>query len=81
MPYPERKKMIETLKGSQSVLYCEGIYMFRGTCRVVPTNKKFPEETITGDWLYKQEYDCLYCNGRSYPADIVIVEEIKAISK
>lgn len=52
------------------MLKCEGYKMFRGTMRVTPTNPKFPQVDITGDWLYKPEYDCWYCNGSSYMAFI-----------
>ena len=73
--------MIEKLKSNENIIYCEGMYMFRGTCRIVPTNPKFPEQTITGDWLYKTEYNCFYCKGSSYPASIVVIEHVNAISE
>ena len=53
------------------MLKSEGYMMFRGTARVVPVSDKFPAKDITGDWLYKPEWDCWYVNGRSYPASIV----------
>ena len=51
------------------MLKCEGYMMFRGTATIAPTNGK-PYD-VTGDWLYKPEYHCWYCNGSSYPACIV----------
>ena len=66
------------------MLKSEGYMMFRGTARVVPMSDKFPAKDITGDWLYKPEWDCWYVNGRSYPAKIVqdiredsLIEEIE----
>lgn len=53
------------------MLTCEGYKMFYGMATVTPVNPKFPQQTITGTWLYKPEYDCWYVNGESYPAEIV----------
>ena len=50
------------------MLTCEGYKMFYGMATVTPVNPKFPQQTITGTWLYKPEYDCWYVNGESYPA-------------
>lgn len=52
------------------MLSCEGYKMFRGSATIVPVNGKAPYD-IVGDWLYKPEWDCWYCKGRSYPASIV----------
>lgn len=51
------------------MLKCEGYMMFRGTATIAPANGA-PYD-VTGDWLYKPEYRCWYCNGSSYPACIV----------
>ena len=58
------------------MIKCEGFKAFKGSA-IVFKGKKF-EEKKTGDWLYKPEYDCWYCNGSSYPASTVsdIEEEI-----
>ena len=53
------------------MIKCEGYKAFHGTAMVKPTNAKFPPFQMTGDWLYKPEYDCWYCNGSSFPAEIV----------
>lgn len=53
------------------MLTCEGYKMFYGMATVTPINPKFPQQTITGTWLYKPEYGCWYVNGDSYPAEIV----------
>ncbi len=57
------------------MLKCEGYMMFRGLMKIAPPNPKFPEEKVRGVWLYKPEYECWYCNGRSYDASICEVEE------
>ena len=49
--------------------------MFRGLMKIAPPNPKFPEEEVRGVWLYKPEYECWYCGGRSYDASICEVEE------
>lgn len=51
------------------MLKSEGYMMFRGTATIVPVNGK-PYD-VSGDWLYKPEYDCWYVHGCSYPACIV----------
>lgn len=51
------------------MLVCEGYKMFRGTMKITPKGN-FKEELITGDWLYKPNYDTWYCKGRSYSANI-----------
>ena len=51
------------------MLKCEGYKMFEGTATVRPVS--LPPFDVTGTWLYKPEYDCWYCNGRSFPASIV----------
>ena len=40
----------------------EGYKAFRGTMYHKMLDKK-----ITGEWLYKPDTDCWYCNGSSYP--------------
>ena len=53
------------------MLKSEGYKMFRGSAVIRPKNPQFPAHEVTGDWLYKPEYDCWYVNGHSYPAGIV----------
>lgn len=56
------------------MLKCEGYKMFYGAATITPCNPKRPDLRpfdVTGTWLYKPEYDCWYCAGASYPADIV----------
>lgn len=60
------------------MLTCEGYIMFYGYGTVTSRNPKFPTMRILGTWLYKPEFDCWYCNGSSYPAEIVSdLEEVK----
>ena len=53
------------------ILKSEGYKMFRGTATIVPTANNWPPFEVTGDWLYKPEWDCWYVNGHSYPAEVV----------
>ena len=51
------------------MLKSEGYMMFRGSATVRPVNGQV--FILTGDWLYKPEWDCWYVNGHSIPASIV----------
>lgn len=51
------------------MLKSEGYKMFRGSATVRPANGQVL--ILTGDWLYKPEWDCWYVNGHSIPASIV----------
>ena len=53
------------------MLSSEGYKMFRGTARIVPLTGRYKPYEVTGDWLYKPEWDCWYVKGSSYPAEIV----------
>lgn len=60
------------------MLRCEGYQMFRGKMLITPTpppGHNFPPFEVEGDWLYKPEYDCWYCNGSSYMAKICTILE------
>lgn len=48
------------------MLSCEGYKMFRGSMKV-------GAHVVEGVWLYKPEYNCWYCNGSSYPAEVCTV--------
>ena len=48
----------------------EGYKAFRGLMQITPKSAVFPPFTVAGDWLYKPDSDCWYCNGRSFAADI-----------
>ena len=50
---------------------CEGYKAFHGSAVIKPVNPKFPPFEEKGDWLYKPEFGCWYCNGHSYPSEIV----------
>ena len=59
------------------MLKCEGYKMFHGVMTITPKpvgEYKIPPMDIEGVWLYKPEYDCWYCNGSSYPAEICQVK-------
>lgn len=48
----------------------EGYKAFRGTMKIFPKCEMIQPFDLYGDWLYKPEYDCWYCKGSSYTADI-----------
>ena len=54
----------------------EGYKAFHGTMFIVPKNHEIPPFHIRDmDWLYKPDTNCWYGYGRSFPAEICIVEE------
>lgn len=62
------------------MLTCEGYIMFRGVMRIVPKSHggglhDFGVESIDmfGEWLYKRDTECWYCNGRSFGKDICTI--------
>lgn len=57
------------------MLMCEGYKMFFGTCRITPKCDTIAPYDERGTWLYRPDYDCWYCNGNSYSAEIVTVVE------
>lgn len=57
------------------LLECEGYRMFKGKAFINPASKNVCPFVEDGVWLYKPEYDCWYCNGHSYPAEIVKILE------
>jgi hypothetical protein len=56
------------------VITVEGYQAFHGTMRITPIEPFSPFE-LSGDWLYKPEYDCWYCKGHSFPAEICEIAE------
>ena len=56
------------------MLTCEGYKMFFGVCRITPVND-YPPFDVRGTWLYRPDVDTWYCNGSSFPADVVTVTE------
>lgn len=54
----------------------EGYKAFRGTMLWTPGNPAYAPQKITGDWLYKPDTDCWYCQGRSFPANTCEVLEV-----
>lgn len=53
------------------MLCCEGYKMFRGSAQIIPNNRMIEPFVVEGVWLYKPEYDCWYCGGRSFMASIM----------
>ena len=58
------------------IISVEGYLAFRGYMRITPMNKQYLPHEVFGDWLYKPDTKCWYCNGLSYPAEICSIEEI-----
>lgn len=52
----------------------EGYKAFAGTMLITPKNGCGPHK-IVGEWLYKPDMQCWYCNGWSFPADVCEVIE------
>ena len=64
------------------MLKTEGYKMFHGVMTITPKpvgECNIPPTDIDGVWLYKPEYDCWYCKGWSYPAEICTIKVDKTI--
>lgn len=59
------------------IISVEGYKAFRGYMRITPRNTAYFPHEVYGDWLYKPDTDCWYCNGLSYPADVCTIEVIE----
>ena len=53
------------------MLKCEGYKMFNGAMKI--SSRLTNESVVSGTWLYKPEYNCWYCNGSSYPAEVCTI--------
>ena len=53
-----------------NMICVEGYKAFRGTMNITPANPAFPPFTMDGDWLYKPDTGCWYCQGQSFPDSI-----------
>lgn len=54
----------------------DGYKAFNGTMRITPKTILMQPFEISGEWLYKPEYDCWYCGESSYPARICEIVEV-----
>lgn len=61
--------------GNIRLLTTEGYKMFYGVMTVTPLNNN-PSRNILGDWLYKPDTRCWYCNCCSYPEEICSIHQI-----
>ena len=59
------------------ILECEGRKMFYGIMSIVLKTNAVKPFDIEGTRLYKPEYNCWYCKGSSYTANICIIKEVK----
>lgn len=48
----------------------DGYLAFRGEMKIRPRSSSIEPFKISGDWLYKPEFDCWYGGGRSFSAEI-----------
>ncbi len=63
------------------MIKAEGYKAFHGTMRITPKRAGAEPFEITGDWIYKPEYDCWYGSGHSYMSGICeVVEDESVIS-
>lgn len=59
------------------IISVEGYKAFRGVMLWTPGNPEYRPQYIHGDWLYRPDTDCWYCNGRSFPASTCKVEIVE----
>lgn len=60
----------------KKLIQVEGYKAFHGSMLIAPKNVEVTPITIKGDWLYKPDTECWYCNGNSFPSCICKVVEI-----
>lgn len=53
------------------IISVNGYKAFTGTIRVLWSDR--PTEEIYGDWLYRPDTNCWYCQDRSFPAAICMI--------
>lgn len=53
-----------------NMICVEGYKAFRGTLRVIPKTSLVEPFELTGEFLYKPDFNCWYGQGRSFPANI-----------
>ena len=58
------------------MIVVEGFKAFRGKMRIT-FDRGNSAHVIRGDWLYKPETKCWYCNGSSYPLRCCEVLEVE----
>lgn len=58
----------------QKIISVEGYKAFTGCMRI---DWRIAVERICGDWLYRPDTNCWYCNGESYPAECCTILEVQ----
>lgn len=48
---------------------------FKGFMKIKPINSKKTFE-ICGEWKYKKDFQCWYCNGESFPEEICEIGKV-----
>lgn len=51
----------------------EGYKAFKGTMKIVPKGGYIQPFEVQGQWLYKPQYKCWYCDNSSYPEEICVI--------
>lgn len=51
---------------AMDMICVEGYKAFRGSMLISPKAPGIEPFTLTGDWLYKPDTGCWYCQGRSF---------------
>lgn len=59
----------------KKIIEVEGFKAFRGVMKIgfSPATLRY----IRGDWLYKPDTECWYCDGESYPDHICMIMEVE----
>lgn len=63
------------VKEHENIISVDGYKAFRGVMGVYRKDLGLFDQ-IEGDWLYKPDTDCWYCDGCSYPAGICEINEV-----
>lgn len=69
------EEILQVCDLDNKIYTCEGYKIFNGAMIITPKSDKFKPFEVTGNWLYKPEYKCWYCNGSSYMEEICRIKD------
>lgn len=69
------EEILTAINSKSKVIEVEGYKMFSGSMIITPKAENIKPFEVVGNWLYKPEYKCWYCNGSSYMEEICKIKD------
>lgn len=69
------EEILTVINSKSKVIEVEGYKMFSGSMIITPKAEHIKPFEVIGNWLYKPEYKCWYCNGSSYMEEICKIKD------